>query len=55
MKTYIVYINGLEVLDATGRPAYIKAAGQNAAEKKAKAKYAARHGVQDVSVSYTEI
>ena len=55
MKTYIVYINGLEVLDATGRPAYIKAGVQNAAEKKAKAKYGARHGEHAVSVSYTEI
>jgi hypothetical protein len=44
MKTYIVYVDGVEV-------GMIKAASHNAAEKKAKVKYPGR----SVSVSYTEI
>ena len=45
MKTYIVYVDGNEV-----KP-YIKAANQNAAEKKAQVKYPGKN----VMVSYTEI
>jgi hypothetical protein len=55
MKTYIVYLNGVE----TG---YIKAASHNAAEKKAKAKWENEKKALfydgpkvDVSVAYTEI
>ena len=54
MKTYIVYVNGVEA-------GYIKGGSHNAAEKKAKKKYApvrARDGFRDecsVSVAYTEI
>lgn len=44
MKTYIVYVNGIE----TG---YIKAGSHNAAEKKAQKKYLG----QNVSVAYTEL
>lgn len=44
MKTYIVYVNGTEA-------GYIKASGQNAAEKKAKAKYPGKI----VWVEYTEV
>lgn len=50
MKTYIVYVNGVE-------RGMIKASGQNAAEKKAKAKYpkeAAEHPL-GVTVEYTEV
>lgn len=49
MKTYIVYVNGEEV------PGYIKASGQIAAEKKAKAKYQDKNPGKDISVVYTEI
>lgn len=45
MKTYIVYVDGVEV------PGLIKAGSQNAAEKKAQAKYPGKQ----VSVSYTEV
>jgi len=60
MKTYIVYVNGVE----TG---YIKAGSHNAAEKKAKKKYSSTHNTTnsdgwifskppiDISVAYTEI
>ena len=44
MKTYIVYVDGIEV-------GYIKAASHNAAEKKAQKKYTGRL----VYVVYTEI
>jgi hypothetical protein len=44
MKTYIVYLNGMEV-------GYIVAGGHNQAEKKAKKKYK----TENVSVVYTEI
>lgn len=44
MKTYIVYVNGIEV-------GYIKAGSHNAAEKKAQKKYPG----QNVSVVYTEL
>jgi len=44
MKTYIVYVNGIEV-------GYIKAGSHNAAEKKAQKK----HPNQNVSVAYTEV
>ena len=47
MKTYIVYVNGNEL----PRDKWIKASGQNAAEKKAAAKYPG----QQVSVAYTEV
>lgn len=45
MKTYIVYVNGVE------QSGYIKAGGHNAAEKKAQKK----HPGAQVSVAYTEI
>lgn len=45
MKTYIVYVDGIEVRRL------IKAASHNAAEKKAQKKYTGRQ----VSVAYTEI
>jgi hypothetical protein len=45
MKTYIVYVDGIEV-----KP-YIKAGNHNAAEKKAQAKYPGKQ----VSVAYTEV
>ena len=51
MKTYIVYVDGNEV-------GLIKAANQNAAEKKAQRKYAVgtnADGVSRVSVAYTEV
>jgi hypothetical protein len=44
MKTYIVYLDGVEV-------GYIKARSHNAAEKKAQKKYPGRN----VSVVYTEL
>ncbi len=44
MKTYIVYIDGVEV-------GMLKAANHNAAEKKAQKKYPGRN----VSVAYTEV
>jgi len=47
MKTYIVYVNGIEV-------GYIKAANHNAAEKKAQKKYN-DHKPTSVSVAYTEL
>lgn len=48
MKTYIVYLDGVEV-------GMIKAASHNAAEKKAKAKYQPAHPGKNVSVEYTEV
>lgn len=45
MKTYIVYVDGVEQKQP------IKAASHNAAEKKA----AAKHPGKNVSVSYTEV
>lgn len=54
MKTYIVYVNGIEV-------GYIKAGSHNSAEKKAKKKHApirSHDGFHDesaVSVAYTEL
>ena len=47
MKTYIVYVDGNEL----PRDKWIKAGGQNAAEKKAKAKYPGKQ----VMVVYTEV
>ena len=44
MKTYIVYVNGVEA-------GMIKASGHNAAEKKAQAKFPGKQ----VSVEYTEV
>lgn len=44
MKTYIVYVDGIEA-------GMIKAGSHNAAEKKAKAKYPNAN----VSVAYTEV
>jgi hypothetical protein len=44
MKTYIVYIGGIEA-------GYIKAGSHNAAEKKAQKKYPKKN----VSVAYTEL
>ncbi len=49
MKTYIVYVKGVEV-------GYIKAGGHNAAEKKAMAKFANTVvRPHEVSVCYTEL
>jgi hypothetical protein len=49
MKTYIVYLDGREV-------GMIKASSHNAAEKKAKARYANHVLIgRDVSVAYTEV
>ena len=51
MKTFIVYVNGLE-------RGYIKAGSHNAAEKKAKKKYCASPYLatpSSVSVEYTEL
>ncbi len=45
MKTYIVYVNGVEA-------GMIKASGHNAAEKKAQKKYP---NVANVNVAYTEV
>lgn len=47
MKVYIVYVDGNEL----PRSHWIRAAGHNAAEKKAKAKYPGKN----VSVAGTEI
>lgn len=47
MKTYIVYVNGVE-------RGYIKAANHNAAEKKAQKKYN-DYPPHHVSVAYTEL
>jgi hypothetical protein len=47
MKTYIVYVDGVEL----PRSQWIKAGGHNAAEKKAQAKYPGKQ----VSVAYTEV
>lgn len=44
MKTYIVYVDGIEV-------GYIKAGSHNAAERKAQAK----HPGKSVMVAYTEL
>jgi len=44
MKTYIVYVDGIEA-------GIVKASGHNAAEKKAQAKYPGRQ----VAVAYTEV
>jgi len=44
MKTYIVYVDGIEV-------GYIKASSHNSAEKKAQKK----HPGKNVSVCYTEL
>lgn len=44
MKTYIVYVNGVEV-------GYVKAGSHNAAEKKAQKK----HPGKNVTVCYTEV
>lgn len=50
MKTYIVYVEGIEV-------GYIKAASHNAAEKKAQKRYPgnAPSGIPRASVVYTEV
>lgn len=51
MKTYIVYVNGLE-------RGYIKAGSHNAAEKKAQKKYCTSPYLATpsaVSVAYTEV
>ena len=48
MKTYIVYVNGVEA-------SMVKAGSHNAAEKKAKKKYQLSFGPCEVSVVYTEI
>jgi hypothetical protein len=47
MKTYIIYVKGIEV-------GYLKAANHNAAEKKAQKKYS-EVKASEVSVSYTEL
>lgn len=48
MKTYIVYVGGVEVAE-------IKAGGHNSAEKKAQKKYGKGEGDTNVSVAYTEV
>lgn len=48
MKTYIVYMDGVEV-------GLIKASGHNAAEKKAQKKYGEKNPGKNISVEYTEI
>ena len=48
MKTYIVYVNGIE-------KTMIKAASHNAAEKKAKAKFPKEAAEHAITVSYTEV
>jgi hypothetical protein len=48
MKTYIVYVDGIE------QPKLIKATGHNAAEKKAQAQHPDKDPLR-VSVAYTEI
>lgn len=45
MKTYIVYVDGIE------QPNFIKAGSHNAAEKQAQKKFPGRQ----VSVAYTEV
>lgn len=47
MKTYIVYVNGIE-------KGYIKAGSHNSAEKKAQKKYP-NEKPYNVSVAYTEL
>jgi len=52
MKTYIVYVHGIE------QKGYIKAANHNAAEKKAQKKYCSSPYLATpsaVTVTYTEI
>ena len=50
MKTYIVYVNGIEM------PDLIKAGSHNAAEKKARNRYVDFDiEAKDISVSYTEV
>ena len=54
MKTYIVYVDGNEL----PRDKWIKAAGHNAAEKKARKKYCTHPYLatpSSVSVAYTEV
>ena len=48
MKTYIVYVNGIETAP------YVKAASDNAAEKKAQKRHS-NVKPQNVSVAYTEV
>lgn len=48
MKTYIVYVKGVEV-------GYIKAGSHNSAEKKAYKKHGKGLEPHEVSVAYTEI
>lgn len=49
MKTYIVYVKGIEV-------GYVKAVSHNAAEKRAQAKYTKTTiKPSEVSVAYTEL
>lgn len=51
MKLYIVFVDGVEL----PKDQWVRAANQNAAEKKAKAKLQARFPNKDISVAYTEI
>jgi hypothetical protein len=48
MKTYIVYVNGIEV-------GSVKAGSHNSAEKKAIKKYGRDYPNQGISVVYTEV
>jgi hypothetical protein len=51
MKTYIVYVNGIEM------PDLIKAGSHNSAEKKAQKRYVDGFDIEakDISVTYTEV
>jgi hypothetical protein len=54
MKTYIVYVDGEEV-KVNGKTDYLKAGSQNAAEKKAIAKYGPANPGKNIMVAYTEV
>lgn len=51
VKTYIVFVDGVELPKAD----WIKSTGHNAAEKKAKSKYQEKYFGKDISVEYTEV
>jgi hypothetical protein len=51
MKTYITYVDGVE----QPRDKWVRAAGQNAAEDKAKKKLGPANPGRNISVAYTEV
>lgn len=51
MKTYIVYIDGVE----QPRSKWVEAAGHNQAETKAKKKLGPANPGKNISVAYTEV